>query len=122
MLWHNDEPLLIDWESARLLNPTQEILNAALDWSGITTVFNENIFDTMIKAYQQAGGVIVNETLEAAFYGILGNWINWMVYNIERSFKTRSDEAQQQKLGIEQVMMVLKVIVSINSIKDLHDA
>lgn len=35
VLWdQTDKPILIDWESARKLNPTYEIINAALDGAG----------------------------------------------------------------------------------------
>lgn len=45
VLWtENKEPLFIDWESARKLNPTYEIVNAALDWSGVTTNLKINLF------------------------------------------------------------------------------
>lgn len=41
VLWdHSDAPILIDWECTRKLNPTHEIVNACLDWSGITMQFN----------------------------------------------------------------------------------
>src|ERR1700694_1702617 len=33
VLWdENDNPILIDWESVRALNPTYELLITALDW------------------------------------------------------------------------------------------
>jgi thiamine kinase-like enzyme len=41
VLWDSENnPILIDWESARKLNPTYEIVNVALDWSGINSNFN----------------------------------------------------------------------------------
>lgn len=68
ILWDlQDNPFLIDWESARKLNPTYELINAALDWSGISTVFNKIIFKKMIEAYQEAGGSINMNEVEAAF-------------------------------------------------------
>lgn len=108
VLWdHNGNPLLIDWESARKLNPSYEIINAALDWCGITTkTFNEGLFVKMIQAYTKAGGKINQKHLHASFYGILGNWLNWMVYNIERAC-VRPNELSQKSLGEEQVQQVL---------------
>ena len=115
VLWdHNDNPILIDWECARKLNPTHEIVDACLNWSGITTNFNKPLFLNMLKTYSKAGGGVGKDLLQAAFNGVLGNWINWMVYNINRACST--DESEQKTLGIEQVQQVLKTIVQLKNI------
>ncbi len=121
VLWDkNNNPILIDWECARKLNPIHEIVNAGLDWSGITTNFNQAIFFKMLKAYSASGGNLDKNTLPAAFNAVLGNWINWMAYNIERA--CRSD-LEQKTLGIEQVTLVLDTIVQLKTvIPQLMDA
>lgn len=100
VLWvNNNQPILIDWESARKLNPTYEIVNAALDWSGITKKFNKEEFNQMMSAYQEAGGDINNSIVEAALYGAIGNCINWMMYNLKRAITSK--DSDQKKMGIE---------------------
>lgn len=112
VLWDNDAmPYLIDWESARKLNPIYEIINAALDWSGIIKKFNENIFFAMIEAYKNGKDLFNLQNLEAAFNGVLGNWINWLVYNIKRSFSEK--DLEQRALGIEQVNQTIPIILNI---------
>lgn len=114
VLWDkNNSPILIDWECARKLNPTQEIVNACLDWSGITTNFNKDIFFKMMKTYSVSGGNLDNNIVPAAFNAILGNWINWMAYNIERACMS---DLEQKTLGIEQVTQVLGTIVQLKNI------
>lgn len=116
VLWtDNNQPLLIDWESARKLNPTYEIVNAALDWSGVATNFNKELFRKMLYTYQQYGGIVDRCIVEAAFYGVIGNWINWMVYNINRSIN--SECLEQKRLGIEQVNQVLPTILRVENLK-----
>ncbi len=122
VLWdsrHNS--LLIDWECARKLNPTHEIVNASLDWSGITTHFDKTVFIKMLQTYTKAGGHVDADLLQAAFNGVQGNWLNWMVYNIERA--CMDQESEQKSLGIKEVNQVLKTIVKLkNIIPDLmHD-
>lgn len=114
VLWdENASPFLIDWECARKLNPTYEIINCALDWSGITTPkFNRPLFIKMLKAYASTGITINMDHLETAFYGVLGNWLNWLVYNIERSF---SSDKEQQDIGIEQVLQVLPTLSQVRT-------
>ncbi len=115
VLWDTqDNPILIDWESARKLNPVYEIVNASLDWSGITTNFNQDLFIKMLQSYQNAGGAIDASAFDASFEGVLGNWIRWMAYNIERS--CRLEEAEQRTMGMEQVTQVLSTIVRIRQI------
>jgi thiamine kinase-like enzyme len=115
VLWTDKkEPLLIDWESARKLNPTYEIVNAALDWSGVTTNLKIDLFHKMLKSYSASGGFIEKQTVEAAFYGVMGNWINWMVYNINRAINQA--DAEQKNMGIEQVMQVLPIILRVKTV------
>ncbi len=119
VLWdENDNPILIDWESVRALNPTYELLIAALDWSGATSgTLNVELFKAIIAAYKKAGGTIDLATLNANFYGIPGNGISWMVYNIRRSLNM---EAEEKELGIEQVNQALKTMIYLASkVKDL---
>lgn len=114
VLWDkNNNPILIDWECARKLNPTHEIVNACLDWSGITTNFNKEMFLKMMQTYSASGGNLDNNILPAAFNAVLGNWINWMAYNIERACMINPE---QKALGIEQVNQVLNTIVQLKNI------
>lgn len=115
VLWdEKDNPIVIDWECARKLNPTYEIVNSSLDWSGITTNFNQAVFIKMMKSYSAAGGSLDKGLLEAAFNAVLGNWINWMVYNIKRACKEQ--DCEQKTLGIEQVNQVLKTMMTLENI------
>lgn len=115
VLWDaKGNPILIDWECARKLNPTHEIVNAGLDWSGIVTHFDKTLFIKMMQAYTAAGGILDITLLKAAFNAVLGNWINWMVYNINRA--CLEQECEQKTLGIEQVNQVLKTIITLKNI------
>ncbi len=58
--------------------------------------------------------MIDENVLEAAFYGVLGNWINWLVYNISRAANQKDFE--QKKIGTKQVIQVLSTILRL---KDL---
>lgn len=107
VLWDdNENPFLIDWESARRLNPTYEIVNASLDWSGITTHFDKTIFVKMIEAYQNEKGAFNRNEYEASFYGVLGNWLHWMVFNIKRSIEN-SEKKEQAVLQVEQTLATI---------------
>ena len=120
VLWdENNNPFLIDWESARALNSTSEILNAALEWSGVTTCsIDKDIFVAMITAYKKAGGIMNAKDLGAFFDGIPGYCLHWMVYNIQRSLGMKGSTLEDKTMGIEQVNQVLQVIDYLNNTKD----
>jgi thiamine kinase-like enzyme len=111
VLWDDFEtPFLIDWESARKINPIYEIVNASLDWSGVGSDFNEKIFYSMIKEYEKKMPNIKSDDYEKAFIGVLGNWLNWLIYNVNRANKNGSE------MAIKQVFQTLNTIENVKKI------
>jgi thiamine kinase-like enzyme/RimJ/RimL family protein N-acetyltransferase len=114
VLWDIDNnPILIDWESACKINPTYDIINTAFYWSGITSNFDKDLFLKMIEAYQKAGDVINKEHVIAAIYGSF-SWIGWLAYNIERSCIL--GESEHKNVGIEQVNQTLATILRLQTV------
>jgi thiamine kinase-like enzyme len=114
VLWNRDNnPILIDWESARKINPTYDIINTAFYWSGITSNFDKDLFFKMIEAYQKAGGVINKEHVVAAIYGSF-SWIGWLLYNIQRSCVL--GECDHKTIGIAQVNQTLATILRLQTV------
>jgi thiamine kinase-like enzyme len=110
VLWGTDgEPILIDWESARRLNATHEVVSVALEWSGITSAFELSLFEKFIAAYQKAGGVIDLQAMPAAFDRISGNWLDWLMFNVGRSIDLEDDK--QRSLGAQQVDLALATLL-----------
>ena len=117
VLWDaEDQPILIDWESARRLNPTHEIINACFDWSGISLEnnFNKNLFFKILEAYQKAGSALDQNLLAPTFYAVAGNWIHWMIFNIQRFCETQDSEVLN--LSAEQVSQTLRTIVLLENL------
>jgi thiamine kinase-like enzyme len=109
VLWDaGDDPWLIDWESARMLNPTYEILLEALNWSGAWSMFDPGLFGNIILAYRQAGGVIEGEAVTAAYHCILGDWVYWLMYNVGRCLDL--EDADRRARGEEQIAFSLAVL------------
>lgn len=110
VLWDEaGEPLLIDWESARRLNPTYELLLEALDWGGITANFDARPFETILRAYVDAGGLIVEGMIPAASDAIQGAWVNWLLYNVGRAVGLK--DTHQRAIGSSQVDLVLSTLL-----------
>ncbi len=110
VLWDDaGEPLLIDWESARRLNPTYELLLEALDWGGITANFDARPFTTILQAYVDAGGVIDEDLIPAATDAIQGAWVSWLLYNVGRAIGFK--DTHQRALGSSQVDLVVSTLL-----------
>lgn len=110
VLWtEGGEPLLIDWESVRWLNPTYELLLEALDWSGITGNFTPSAFAAFLEAYRRAGGVIDTDAVNAAINCVFGDWLNWLMYNVGRAMDI--DSPEEHSTGSNQVDLAFTTLL-----------
>lgn len=112
VLWDTaGKALVIDWESARKLNPTHEIILEALEWSGVTAEFDVTLFKNMLDAYSEAGGVLEPASLEPSFHCVLGDWLNWLMYNLGRNIFLENGDPSA--LGATQVELALSTILNL---------
>jgi thiamine kinase-like enzyme len=110
VLWDAaDRPLIIDWESARRLNPTYELLLEALDWGGITANFETRPFVTFLEAYLEAGGKIVADEVLAVADAIQATWVEWLLFNVGRAVGLH--DAQQRAVGLSQVDLSVSTLL-----------
>lgn len=110
VLWDGaDRPLIIDWESARRLNPTYELLLEALDWGGITANFETRPFVTFLEAYLEAGGKIVANEVLAVADAIQATWVEWLLFNVGRAVGLH--DAQQRAVGLSQVDLSVSTLL-----------
>ncbi len=117
VLWDaTGAPLLIDWESARRLNPTYELLLEALDWGGITAHFDAKVFTTILRAYVDAGGAIAEAMIPACSDAIQGAWVNWLLYNVGRAVGIK--DTRQRAIGSSQIDLVLSALLRMEKQRD----
>lgn len=110
VLWDKaGEPLLIDWESARRLNPTYELLLEALDWGGITAHFETGPFVSFLEAYLDAGGRIVADEIPAVSDAIQGAWVEWLLFNVGRAVGLH--DTHQRAVGLLQVDLSVSTLL-----------
>lgn len=115
VLWKGENPVIIDWESAGLMNPYRELIEVALSWSGfLSNHFDEQKFSTIISEYTK-----YREFKHHRYVTICGNLVGrfgWLKYNLERSLGIISKDLEEQKLAKEEVT---KVILEINRYQEL---
>jgi aminoglycoside phosphotransferase (APT) family kinase protein len=106
VLWDDSgEPAVIDWETAHRLNPTHEVLLQALNWSGIGSRFDPGLFARFVAAYREAGGAIETQATVAAYQCVLGDWVNWLMYNVGRCMDL--EDREQRATGAKQLAFAL---------------
>ena len=106
---------MVDWESARKLNPTREIVRASLDWSGTSTEHFSPIYVRMLETYIKSGGTLKTSHVNTALHSLFGSAINWMLYNIEiactSAVQEEKDTAAKEINGALNSMMNLKILI-----------
>ena len=109
VMWNNNNPIIIDWESASLSNPYRELIETALSWSGfLSNNFDENKFKVIIEEY------IKNKEFNHNRYNtICGNLINkfkWLNYNLKRSLGIITNDIEEIKLAENEVIKTIDEI------------
>ncbi|WP_282935909.1 aminoglycoside phosphotransferase family protein [Paenibacillus sp. RC67] len=117
VLWdENHMPILIDWEAAGTINPTQELMDVAFYWSGFESGnVSKEAFCTLISTYRNHGGEICDNWLDVLNDGFRGK-IEWLIYNIRRSLGLECTDETEQELGASEVF---KTIQALNDYADV---
>lgn len=118
VIWmQNMNPILIDWESVRPVNPTLELIACALDWSGITVgEIKVELYTDFINGYQSEGsenGRFSNDIITAC-YGVAGNWLAWLEFNIRRALGENCVDEQDKNFGLKMSIETMGTLVRLN--------
>lgn len=103
VMWNQDNPLLIDWESAGCINPMQDLIETAIYWSEnkIGNIDKERFF-AFIGGYKKRYG-----TLQADWRMVLANGfsgkLGWLEYSLKRSLWIECTDEEEQRMGTAQV-------------------
>ncbi len=102
ILWVNDEPVIIDWESAGLINPSMELIDTAWNWSGGQNYFDIEKFKVFVKIYEENGGDTSDfeKAIEANFKAKFG----WLEYNLKRVCGIECIDEEEKNLGEKEVV------------------
>lgn len=104
VLWHDDCPLVIDWESAGSIHPMQDLMETALYWSRDEAgIVHQTKFVSCIHAYEQKRERSEVDWQRVLWYGYLGK-LKWLEYNLKRSLQIESASSEDQTKGTRQVV------------------
>jgi hypothetical protein len=80
-----------------------------LDWGGISSNFDANLFGKILSAYRQTGAIIDPEFLQPSFDCIMADWLTWLLYII--AVYLDKDDPQQRAIKAEQIDFILPTIL-----------
>lgn len=108
VIWKDSEhPFIIDWESAGLVNPGLELMDAALNWGGLVSgEIEEEIIKALLDGYKSEGAAIA-ETGSELLSGCIIKWLPWLEFNMQRAVNAKKG-GEEQKLGFSQTQNTLR--------------
>ena len=110
ILWDkNNNPVIIDWESSGIVNPCEELIETAWDWSGGQKYFDKEKFKYFVNNYKNKGGDI--KDYHKAIYANFKNKSGWLEYNLKRVCRIECIDDEEQKLGEDEVIRVINEIL-----------
>ncbi|CAM3307539.1 aminoglycoside phosphotransferase family protein [Paenibacillus taichungensis] len=110
VMWQQDNPIIIDWESAGYINPMHDLLETAMYWSmDQTGNVGKERFLAFINGYRsRVGNLNANwrRVLENGFSGKL----DWLEYSLKRSLWIECTDGEEQQLGTSQVTWTIEAL------------
>lgn len=104
VMWQNNKPVIIDWESAGYLNPAHEFIVYLLCWSDKNGQIDRLKFKSFIKGYLEV------RQIEKMDWSIVMDAVfspHWLEYSFKRSLGLESADEAEQKMGTEQIVGVI---------------
>lgn len=112
VMWHQNNPIIIDWESAGYIHPMHDLIETAIYWSvnELGNIVKER-FITFISGYQKRFDFLKPDWRMILELGYLGK-LDWLEYSLKRSLWIECTDEKEQQMG------TLQVEGTINAIKE----
>ena len=86
IMWNENKPTVIDWESSGYVNPTVELIQVCWNWAnGDVGKFDFDKFRIIVNSYLQNVNNYQKEDMKKLIYANLWEAIEWLEYNLKRS-------------------------------------
>lgn len=107
VLWRDNEPIIIDWESSWFYNPYHDFLQTALYWSlNEDESISYDRFSSFIEGYTSIKK-LDNTDWEMVLDSGYSSKLGWLEYNLKRSLGIKCNDAEERNLGTEQVTVTI---------------
>ena len=97
VLWSDSHtPHLLDWEEAGAMNPSLEVMGAALNWAGQAAgPPDAETFAAFLDGYRSAAP-LDRAALRHAAVAVLDKWLIWLDFNLTRSLRAAGTPPDEQ--------------------------
>lgn len=113
VLWNENQPTILDWEAAKPIHPALEALGAALSWAGQSAGEPEFAsFAAFLRAYRGENEV-QNADLQRAVDGVLGKWLIWLEWNLQRLLESEIEGAGEEKIAFDAAFHALEATLKL---------
>ncbi|XEC95771.1 aminoglycoside phosphotransferase family protein [Paenibacillus tarimensis] len=110
VMWHEDNSVIIDWESAGYINPMHDLAETAIYWSeNETGIIDKVRFLAFIDGYKKRYGALQADWRMVLANGFLGK-LGWLEYNLKRSLGIECTDEEEQRLGTAQITGTINAI------------
>jgi len=115
VMWNEEKPIVIDWESAGYINPMEDLVETALYWSeNEKGTIDKERFMAFIAGYKNKKQISQENWRMVLSNGFLGK-LGWLEYNLKRSLGIECTDIEEQRLGTAQVIKTIKNIKGYSS-------
>lgn len=109
VMWQDENPIIIDWESASISNTKSELIETALNFSGfLSDKFDIDKFNAVLTSYLKT-----NNFVHDRYFVICGNLIGrfgWLDYNLKRSLDIIKADKEEKEIAIKEVSKTIDEI------------
>jgi thiamine kinase-like enzyme len=110
VMWFQEMPILIDWESAGFINPMHDLIETAIYWSvNELGSIDKGRFLAFISGYQKQFGFLQADWRMVLEHGYIGK-LDWLEYSLKRSLWIECTDDTEQQLGTTQVLETIHAI------------
>ena len=114
VLWVGIDPYIIDWEAAGPIDPMEELVALAFEWSGFERgEVDPTLFSWFFEAYTLAGGKVIEANLQQGLQNFMNNYEEWLAFNERRATlaETQNEKAlaHREKAKTEIKLKMLSV-------------
>ena len=107
VLWPNEQPIILDWENAKAIHPALEAVGAALSWAGQSAGAPQRASFAAFLAGYRANNAIAVADIETAIDGVLGKWILWLEFNLQRLLDPQIAGTPEYQIALDAGMHAL---------------
>ena len=110
VMWNQDKPIVIDWESAGEINPKHDLIETAIYWSiDESSQLSKSKFKAFLSGYRQLYGNLEADWNVVLELGYLSK-LDWLEYSLKRSLWIECVDGIEQEMGTEQVIHTLNAL------------